>query len=148
MTIYKKTVPNGDSMVKKAKQSKLTLILRVLLGIVLIVFGLNGIMTLMGNPLMPMPDFTGNAAVVMNGLFTAGYIFWAVALVNLLAGLAFVTNRYVALANVVLFPISLNLMLFHLFVDMQGIVMAAPVFIINVYLVYANWDKYKSVVAK
>jgi hypothetical protein len=50
----------------------------------------------------------------------------------------------VPLALVILAPISVNMIFFHLFLAPAGIAAAAVVTIINILLIYNNWNKYKA----
>ncbi|MEE9349724.1 MAG: DoxX family membrane protein [Flavobacteriaceae bacterium] len=118
--------------------SKLPLILRVLLGIVLIVFGANKFY-----PFMPMPPMEGNAATFMGGLAVSGYMFPLLGILEILIGVLLIAKKAVPFALILLAPLAVNMVLFHLAMAPLGIVPAAIVFVLNAYLIYANWDKFK-----
>ncbi len=71
-------------------------IVRILLGIMLLIFGLNGIFQF-----MPMPEAALPAQDFMGALLKTGYIMYIVAFVKIIAGLMLVSNKYVSLALVV-----------------------------------------------
>ncbi len=115
-----------------------TMVARILLGLMLVVFGLNGFLQF-----MPMPAMAAKAGEFIGALAKTGYIFPIIALVEIITGILLLINKYVALALVVLFPVLLNALLFHLFLDMAGIGAAALATALNVYLIFTNKDKYK-----
>jgi len=59
--------------------------------------------------------FTPEGWAFIQAVSASGYIFPVIAIVSLLSGLAFVFNRYVAIAAIVLVPITLNFAIFHIF---------------------------------
>ncbi len=114
------------------------IIARILLGLILTVFGLNGFLQF-----MPMPEMTPEAGGLMGALAKAGYFFPLIAIVEILVGVLLLINKYTAIALIVLFPIMLNAFLFHLFLDIAGIGAAALAITLNVFLFITNKDKYK-----
>jgi|TARA_B110000046_G_scaffold173945_1_gene197118 uncharacterized membrane protein YphA (DoxX/SURF4 family) len=119
---------------KKAK-----LIIRLLLGFMLVVFGLNKFLQF-----MPMPPMTQAAVDFMGALVKSGYIMSIVAIVEIITGLLLLVNKYQALALVVLFPVLLNAFLFHLFLDPAGIGGGAMALAMTLFLIFANKEAYKS----
>ena len=97
-------------------KDKITLIARILFGLILIVFGLNGFFHFMPNPEVP-----GEAGEFLGALFESGYIFPVISAVELVAGIALLANCFAALALVIFAPIAVNIILFHLFLDLPGI---------------------------
>lgn len=113
---------------------------QVIAGIMLIVFGSNkffGFLS-MAPPAAEMGAFLG-------ALFATGYMFKIIAVVEILAGLAFVVNKYVALLAVVLLPVMLNAFLAHLFLDPTGIGGAALLLILTVTIMYGYKDRYADI---
>ena len=118
-------------------KDKITLIARILLGSILIVFGLNGFFHFMPNPEVP-----GEAGKFLGALFESGYIFPVISAVELVAGIALLANRFVAVALIIFAPIAVNIILFHLFLDLRGIGPGLVVFVLNLFLLFANKEKY------
>ena len=116
------------------------IIVRVILGIIYTAFSLAFFFKL-----MPAQDVTGNTQVFMTGLFATGYIMPVVKLVELLSGLAFLTGRLVPLATVVIFPITLNIFLFHVFLEPGGLVIPTILVIGNVFLALYYRDRYQMI---
>lgn len=119
--------------------SMFTKIVRILLGIVLIVFGANKFLHF-----IPMEAPTGSAGDFMNSLNATGYIFPFVGVLEVLIGVMLLLKKWVAFALILLAPISINILLFHLFLDIPGVAVALLVAIFNGILIYKHWKQYKS----
>ena len=111
---------------------------RIVLGLMLVVFGLNKFLQF-----MPTPPMTDEAGPFMGALVGTGYMMPIVAVVEIAVGALLLFNRYVALALLLLAPISVNIVAFHLFLDIGGIGGAAFVFILNVFLLFAYRNRYQ-----
>jgi len=118
--------------------SQFTKMMRILLGAILVVFGLNKFLTF-----IPAPELPENAANFINSLESTGYVLQVVGAIEVLIGLLLLLNKWVAFALVVLVPISANILLFHLFLDIPGISGALLVTVFNGILMYKLWPKYK-----
>jgi len=62
---------------------------------------------------------------------------------ELLCGIAFVSGRFVPLAAVVIFPVTLNIVLFHVFLAPEGLPIAVLLLLANVFLAYACRQNYR-----
>jgi len=118
--------------------SKVTMALRIILGLILIIFGANKF-----GHFMPSPELTGDAANFMGALGGAGY-FTILGVLEILIGLLLVINKWVPFALILLAPLAVNFLIFHLKYNMEGIGPAAIVSLLTVVLLYANKDNYKS----
>ncbi len=118
--------------------SKLILVLRILLALILIVFGANKFFGFMPN--MEMPKLAGD---FMMAIMATGYLFKLIGATEIIVGLLLLFNKWVPLALVVFAPVALNMIFFHLFLAPAGIGPAAVVTIITIILMYNNWSKYK-----
>ena len=116
---------------------KWTLLLRLLLGLILVVFGLNKFLGF-----LPPPEMSGDAAVYMGGLMASGFTFPAIGIVEVLVGVALLANKYVPLALVLLAPISVNILLYHLVLDLATIPLGAAVFVLNLVLMLMHKSAY------
>lgn len=99
-----------------------TIILRILLGLVFLIFGLNKIHTFFNAG--PMP--TGPAADFLGALIATKY-FVVIGFLEALGGLLLVGNRFVPLALTILGPIIVNIFLYGLLMDNHGIPMAGAI---------------------
>lgn len=116
---------------------KVTIVVQVLLGLMMIIFGLNKFIGF-----MPMPEAAEPAATFMGALIATGYIMPIVALVEIITGLLILFNKYQAISLVILFPVMLNAFLFHLFLDLSGIGGALMAMAMIIFLLFAQKDKF------
>ena len=124
-------------------------ILRVGLGLMLLMFGLNKFFWF-----MPDFDFTGYPEA--EHLFSAlrfsgedpeagkGYIMHMVGASEAIIGLLLIIKKWVPLALVMLVPISINIVMFHAVVNLPSIGPAILVAVVNGYLMYKHWDAYRA----
>ena len=117
------------------------LISRILLGALYLVFGLDYFLHFI--PYQP-PLHTGAAGVFKAGLFAAGYFYPMQKVIQVLGGLSLLTNRFAPFAAVLLFPISLNVFLFHTLLDPSGWPMGVLLLLPNSLLGWGYWKYYKS----
>jgi len=113
-------------------------VFRVLLGVLLLVFV--GMEIFGWEP----PPVSPRAQPLWNAIADSGYVLPAVACVYFLAGAAFVTNRFVPLASVVLFPVSLNIFLFHAVLNpsARSLVVATALIAANIYMLVISMPAY------
>ena len=119
---------------------KVVLGIRILLGFGLVVFGSNKFIHFMENP-----PLSPEAAEFMGAMYKTGYILYVAGAVQVLAGLSFLTNKFVPLMAVVLFPVMLNAFLFHAVLDPSGIAGSAVVTTLNVVMMFANKPAYEKI---
>lgn len=96
----------------------IALIARYLLGLIFLVFGLNGFLHF-----IPMPPPAGLAGQFLGALFVSHYLV-VVFLLQLIPAILLLINRYVPLALTLLAPIIVNILLFHAFMAPEGLPMA------------------------
>ncbi len=108
------------------------LIARVMLGLLFLVSGLNGILHFMKPPPMPPSD----AMTFANILMSSNYMTF-VALLMLIAGLLLLVRRFVPLALTILGPILVNILLFHFFLMHSGAAMGIVATLLELFLIYA-----------
>ena len=97
-------------------KDKIFLGIQILSGLMLVVFGLNKFLHF-----MPMPPASPEMGEYMKALFATGFIFPIIAVVEIVAGLSFIANKFTALMAVIVMPVMLNALLAHLFLDPAGI---------------------------
>jgi putative oxidoreductase len=95
-----------------------TLIARILLGLLFLVFGLNGFFHF-----LPMPPPTGLAAQYLGVLFVSHYL-TLVFLVQIVGGILLLANRFIPLALILLGPVLVNILLFHSLMAPAGLPLA------------------------
>lgn len=112
-------------------------ILKILLGLALLVFGANKFIGFFEAP--ELPD---QAESFMNSLAATGYVLYIVGAIEVLVGIFLLINKWVPFALLLLAPISANILLFHLFLDMPGIGVAIAIAGLNIILIYKHWKSY------
>src|SRR6267154_1895485 len=91
------------------------LIARLLLGLIFVVFGLNGFLNFLN--MGPMP--TGLAGQFIGALALSHY-YWVVAGLQVIGGMLLLVNRFVPLALVLLGPVIVNILCYHVFLNPTG----------------------------
>lgn len=97
--------------------------------------------------LVPQPEQTGNVKIFMDGMTASVYLMTTVKVVELVCAIAFLSGRFVPLATVVIFPINLNIFLFHAFLEPQGLPVAILLLLGNLFLAWNYREKYKAMLA-
>jgi putative oxidoreductase len=113
-----------ESIERKREMRIIVLIARVLLGLVFVVFGLNGFLNFLS--MGPMP--TGLAGQFMGALFVSHY-YWVIAALQVVGGVLLLVNRFVPLALVLLGPVIVNILCYHVFLNHAG---APPAIVVTV----------------
>ena len=108
-----------------------TLIARILLGLLFLVFGLNGFLHF-----IPMAPPAGLAGQYMGALFVSHYLA-VVFFLEIIGGALLLANRFVPLALVLLGPVLVNILLFHSLMAPEGLPIALFVTVIWAILFYA-----------
>src|SRR5437667_8228448 len=111
----------------------LTLIARLLLGLIFFVLGLNGFLNFLS--MGPMPS--GLAGQFIGALMLSHY-FWVVAALQIAGGALLLVNRFVPLGLVLLGPVIVNILLYHLFLNPTGIALASVVTVLWLIVFYAH----------
>jgi putative oxidoreductase len=120
--------------------STFTKILRIILGLGLLFFGLS---KLIHFNIMPTHIYTGEAAIFIDSLSDTGYILKVVGIFEMIIGALLLINKWVPFALLLLAPITVNIFLFHLFLDTPGLIVALVIIVLNAILIYKHWSYYK-----
>jgi putative oxidoreductase len=114
------------------------LISRILLGLIFVVFGLNGFLYFL--PMGPMPSGLAGQFI---GALVQSHVQLVVAGLQVLGGALLLVNRYVPLALVILGPVIVNIFLFHAFMAPSGLPLAIVVIILWI-IVFVRHRQYFS----
>lgn len=120
-----------------------TLIARLLLGLIFFVFGLNGFLNFLDKG--PMPQ--GLAGQFIGALIQSHY-FWVIGALQVIGGALLLVNRFVPFALVLLGPVIVNIILYHVFLNRTGIVMAIVVVILWFVVYYAERQYFSGIFAQ
>ncbi len=118
-------------------KSKTPTLARIFLGLVFTVFGLNGFLQF-----LPMPEPPAAAGQFLGALAGAGYMFPLIKGTEVLSGLLLLSGRFVPLALTLLAPVTVNILLFHLFLAPAP---GLPLLIVaaQLWLAYAHRDQFR-----
>ncbi len=120
-------------------KDKIFLSIQILAGLMLVMFGLNKFLNFI--PMPPAPETMG---AFMGALFATGYFMKLVAVVEIVAGVAFLANKFAPLMAVVLMPVMINATLAHLFLDPAGIGGAAMLTLFTVLVMIRHKEAYSA----
>src|SRR5436309_12101423 len=109
-----------------------TTIIRILLGLMFLVFGLNGFLNFMPAPKDMPPEIMN----VMGALMNAGYM-TVVSGAEVIIAVMLLTNRFVPLALALLAPIVVGILTFHVAMQPATIGPGLVVLVMELYLAWA-----------
>ena len=143
--------PNSSPDVSDATpaQSKsftrhITTIARILMGLPLFIFGLNGFLHFIPEPKMPMPE---GAMAFVGALVNTGYMMQLIGATLLVVGALLLTNRFVPLALALFAPFIVNSLCFHIFLEHSGLPMACVFLAFELYLAWTYRRVYAPMLA-
>jgi uncharacterized membrane protein YphA (DoxX/SURF4 family) len=119
-------------------------IVRLLLGLMFLVFGLNGFLNFIPQPKDPIPEGAGAFAGAM---VKTGYLFHLVKGTEVLAALLLLANRFVPLALVLLAPVLVNIVAFHVFLAPATVAPAFVFVALELYLAWAYRSAFRGLLA-
>jgi uncharacterized membrane protein YphA (DoxX/SURF4 family) len=109
-------------------------IARILMGLIFVVFGLNGFLNFIPQPKSPIPE---SAVAFIEALMNTGYLFQLIMGAQLFVGILLLVNRFVPLALALIAPVIVGIITFHIFLQPSGWPMASVVFVLEIYLAWA-----------
>lgn len=110
-----------------------TRIASILLGLIFVVFGINGLYTF-----IPVPEFSPFMKIMVDTNFII-----AIKLLEITGGLLLIINRYARLALVIIGPIIINILLYHLFIDHRNMLIGFVNMVLYVVAVIPHWHFFK-----
>lgn len=119
-------------------------IARVLLGLMFFVFGLNGFLNFIPPPKDGIPE---GAMALSIAMMKSGYLMQLVKGTEVVVGLLLLVNRFVPLALVVLAPVIVNIVAFHVFLAPTGLVMTGVIVALHLYLAWTYRHVYRPMLA-
>ena len=122
-------------------KAKITTTIRIALGLLLLVFGLNHVLNF-----IPMPSPPECALSYWGGIMSTKFIIPTVTIIEVLTGLSLLLNKYTKLFLLLMLPVTYNFLMYHLILDPKSIGGAALVAVLHSYLIYKNSDDYKTLI--
>ena len=127
----------------KSVRSYLPVAGRILFGLILFVFGLNGFLQF-----LPMPSNVPEPALAFaSALAKTGYMFPLIKGTEVVVGLMLLSNRFVPLALALVAPNVVNILLFHVFLEPAGVPMALVVVFLELYLAWTYRSAFRTLLA-
>ena len=122
----------------KAKGRIAPAIVRILLGLMFLVFGLNGFLNFIPTP----KEMPADIVTVTSGLTKGGYM-TVVAGTEVIVAVLLLTNFFVPLALALLAPIIVGIITFHVAIAPQTIAPGIVVLVMELYLAWAYRGAFK-----
>jgi putative oxidoreductase len=119
-------------------KKKIIFIVRIVLGLFLLAMGLINLL----NP-VPSLEFSESGNKFMIALTETGYMMVLVYCLMVLVSLSLLINRFVPLTLIIFMPITVNIILFHAFLDIQSILPALVIGFLHIYLIFVYIASYK-----
>lgn len=119
---------------------KIYTILRIVFGLMITGSGIGMLFGLTAD--MEYPSASAND--FMNALEATGYFMPFLAIVKISCGLALTFNRFAKVALVIFMPVSINMVMFHIFLEFASGIPAYVILALNTYLLFKNLDDYRS----
>jgi uncharacterized membrane protein YphA (DoxX/SURF4 family) len=109
-----------------------TLIARVLLGLVFVVFGSNAFLHF-----ITAPPVSGPAGAFIGAMMDTGYV-KVVGFCQVAGGLILLVGRFIPLGLTLLGPVIVNILCFHIFMNHQGLPLALVVAVLALFLLWRH----------
>ncbi|HEX2854042.1 MAG TPA: DoxX family protein [Opitutaceae bacterium] len=129
---------------RKPFSRRLPAIARILMGLPLFVFGLNGFLNFIPQPKVAMPE---GAMAFAGALANSGYMMQLIGATLLIVGTLLLINRFVPLALALFAPFIVNSIAFHIFLEHTGLPMAGVFLAFELYLAWAYRDAFRPMLA-
>jgi len=108
-----------------------TIIARVLLGLMFVVFGSNIFLHF-----IPMPEQKPSLATDFGKALMESHYMYVIGFLQVSGGLLVLIGRYVPLGLTLLGPVIVNILLFHIFLEPTGLPMAIIVGLLSLFLLW------------
>lgn len=126
--------PSPEGARPKNRTALLPTVVRLLMGIPLLVFGLNLFLNFLPQPKTPIaPAAMAFAGALMN----TGYMMPLIGTTLTIVGVLLTINRFVPLALALFAPFIVNSILFHFMLEPTGRPMSAAFLVLELYLAWA-----------
>jgi uncharacterized membrane protein YphA (DoxX/SURF4 family) len=118
-------------------KTKATYGARILLGLIFLVFGLNGFFHF-----LPLPPMSGPPEHFLGALIATGYLYPLLKSIEVAAGALLLSDRLVPLALILLAPVVVNIVAFHLFLAPSGLPLPILVVALELFLAHSYWSAF------
>jgi len=117
-------------------KNNIFLAVRIFFGIFLLIFGFDHFFGY-----LPFPEMSAAANGYFIALVSTG-VMQLVGIIEIAAGIAFISNRYGAFMAFLLMSVSVNAVLFHVFLDPEKIIIAIALLALNMVMLFYYKNQY------
>ncbi len=118
----------------------LTIIARILLGLIFVFFGSNGFLHFL--PMPPLPQ--GVTGEYLHAFFASGYVY-VISGFQVAGGLLLLIGRFVPLGLTILGAIIVNIWAFHILMAPEGLPPAIVVAVLELFLIWSYRDRFAGI---
>jgi uncharacterized membrane protein YphA (DoxX/SURF4 family) len=118
----------------------LTVIVRVLLGLIFVFFGSNAFLHFL--PMPPLPE--GTAGLYLKAFFDSGYVY-VIGGMQVIGGLLLLIGRFVPLGLTILAAIIFNIWAFHILMAPEGFPPALVVTVLEMFLLWQYRENFAGI---
>ena len=123
-------------------KKKILFIVSLLFGLMFVNAGLNKNFNY-----IPVPaDLPENMVKLMSAFMAVSWLMPLIAIVEIVGGILFITNRFRALGALITFPIMIGIVLTHVINAHSGLPLAFGLLAINIWVMFENREKYMPLV--
>ncbi len=119
-------------------KKKILFVISLLFGLMFINAGLNKFFNYMPAP----KDMPESMLKVMKAFMDIGWLMPLIAVVEILGGILFMTNKYRALGAIIIFPVMIGILLTNIINAPSGLPIALALFAIELWVIIENRSKY------
>lgn len=127
---------------KTNKMKIVKTVLCILFGLMFINAGLNKFLNY-----MPMPEMTAEQMKLMEAFMKISWLMPLIGVIEVIGGLLFMLPKYRALGAIVILPITVGIVIHNAIFEPTGLAIALPFFLINLWIIFDNWNKYKPMIS-
>ena len=118
-------------------------IARILLGLLFVFGGVTGLFQL-----VEQPEVGEEAAAFMGAIMDTGYLWPVIKVTEIVCGVLLILGMFVPLALVVLAPVALNILLFHVFLEPSGLVFGLVLVVLGLYTAHQHRESFSAVLKR
>ncbi len=120
----------------------LPLIARILLGLMFVFGGVTGLFEL------AEPEMGEEATAFMGAIMDTGYLWPVLKVTEIVCGVLLILGMFVPLALVVLAPVVLNILLFHVFLEPSGVAIGLFLVVLGLYTAHQHRESFSAVLQR
>ena len=117
-------------------------IARILLGLVFVFGGVTGLFEL------AEPEMGEEGTAFMGAIMDTGYLWPVLKVTEIVCGVLLILGMFVPLALVVLAPVALNILLFHIFLEPSGVAIGLFLVVLGLYTAHQHRESFSAVLQR